>query len=650
MGRRSDLGNRPELRHGTVDFVATPEYIVRKPCRPHLIFALDSSRAAVQSGAFLAYLEAVKEFLHRESTERRYSRVAILTFDKSIQFYDVRSSLVEPQLLVVSDVHEPFVPLHEGLFFDPVESAGLALSLLDRLPRMFAETRIIDSCTGAAVSVAIDSLKKYGGKVVLMQTTLPNHGIGSLKNREGLAQTATDKVNPLFVPQGDFYPRFAKLAAAQGISFSLFCTPSSFLDLATIGINQIYTTFLIQSLGALATCTGGMCVLYSKFSYDAHLHRFVQEVCQNLFKPFVYDCLMRMRCGAGLEVSQYIGNYSTVNSTDYQYAILDCDQSLLITFTHDSKLSESEKMGFQCAVLYTSSDGQRRIRVLNMSLSCTSNLANVFRMVDLDAVVQYLVKTASKEIVEGPMHLVTSQIITKSTHMLSAYRKLCASSMSSGQLVLPDALKLLPIYVLAILKLSAYSATTSNIDVRMQAVAFMSRIGIEILPPLLYPRLFPLHRLLEQNNDGPIPECLRLSQEYLERHGIYVLENGLRMVIWIGNMVDPELLSMLFGVTQTAAIRSNIDTLPELDNPFSLRVRSLLHLLQQQRSNHLWLQVIRQGLDPYEPEWNQLLIEDSYSGSSSYVDFLCRIHGNVQQDMNSVPSLAERAAMLSFLH
>jgi hypothetical protein len=39
----------------------------------------------------------------------------------------------------------------------------------------------------------------------------------------------------------------------------------------------------------------------------------------------------------------------------------------------------------QCALLYTTVYGQRRIRVTNLSLPCTNNLSNLFRLADLDS-------------------------------------------------------------------------------------------------------------------------------------------------------------------------------------------------------------------------------------------------------------------------
>ena len=39
----------------------------------------------------------------------------------------------------------------------------------------------------------------------------------------------------------------------------------------------------------------------------------------------------------------------------------------------------------QCALLYTTITGERRIRVINLSLPCTSMLSNLFRSADLDS-------------------------------------------------------------------------------------------------------------------------------------------------------------------------------------------------------------------------------------------------------------------------
>lgn len=158
MGRRSDVASRPELTCGTIDVVAPLDYLSKKPSRATVLFALDASKTAVQSGAFMAYVLSLKAFFTNPLLRQRYGRVGIITFDRNVQFYDLRSGLSEPQLVVMSDIMDPFVPLHDGLFFNPAEDSTLALDLLERLPKLVQDTRCPDASIGSAVSAGYESL------------------------------------------------------------------------------------------------------------------------------------------------------------------------------------------------------------------------------------------------------------------------------------------------------------------------------------------------------------------------------------------------------------------------------------------------------------------------------------------------------------
>lgn len=254
-GRRTDLCQRPELMHGSVDFVASKEYVMRPPEAPYLLFAVDASRAAIQNGSFASALNSIRavfeSHIQTSPEERMYARMAIITFDKSINVYDLRAT--EPQILVMSDIHEPFVPLHDGLFFKPEEAYEQLFALLDRLPTLFNETRTVDSCLGAASTFALDALKSHGGRAVIFHTTLPNVGIGLLRNRDSSSTSAADKPNTLLLPQGDFYTKLGKQAASFGVSYVLVSTPSAYTDLATIGMLDIIYYFLI-AIFSRSTC------------------------------------------------------------------------------------------------------------------------------------------------------------------------------------------------------------------------------------------------------------------------------------------------------------------------------------------------------------------------------------------------------------
>lgn len=68
----------------------------------------------------------------------------------------------------------------------------------------------------------------------------------------------------------------------------------------------------------------------------------------------------------------------------------------------------------------------------------------------------------------------------------------------------------------------------------------------------------------------------------MERHGIFLLDNGFQQFLWIGSNVHPELLSMLFGSSSTAQIPSGRTTqiIPELENDWNRRLRSISETLR----------------------------------------------------------------------
>lgn len=138
----------------------------------------------------------------------------------------------------------------------------------------------------------------------------------------------------------------------------------------------------------------------------------------------------------------------------------------------------------------------------------------------------------------------------------------------------------------------------------------------------------------------------------MARHMQYFhfVENGQRIMLWVGQQASSQILEQIFGVTQLNNINVNMSALPELNNPVSQKVKTLIQKLQHGRARYLWLSIVRQGIEPSELEWNQMLIEDPQPGAAAYVAYLCRIHVQIQQEVNSIPSLTERAAMLNFLH
>lgn len=67
-------------------------------------------------------------------------------------------------------------------------------------------------------------------------------------------------------------------------------------------------------------------------------------------------------------------------------------QAVAIEIKHDDKLTEEDGVYVQVALLYTSCGGQRRLRVLNLSLKTCTQMADLYRSCDLDTIINFFAK------------------------------------------------------------------------------------------------------------------------------------------------------------------------------------------------------------------------------------------------------------------
>ena len=95
---------------------------------------------------------------------------------------------------------------------------------------------------------------------------------------------------------------------------------------------------------------------------------------------------------AGLRVDQLTGNFHLSDPSTPTSGTLDADQAFSVSFSLTATLSTHQYASIQCAVLHTTTDGHRRVRVVNLALQVGDLGANVFRFADMDVVVAHFVR------------------------------------------------------------------------------------------------------------------------------------------------------------------------------------------------------------------------------------------------------------------
>ncbi|KAL0582673.1 hypothetical protein ABG067_007357 [Albugo candida] len=110
--QRQDREERPELHKGSVEFVAPSEYMMRPPQPPCYVFVIDVSAPGV--GALRAITETIKTQLdHLPGSPR--TRLGFITFDST-------ATLKTPQMMVIADLEELFIPIPDELLVNLSES------------------------------------------------------------------------------------------------------------------------------------------------------------------------------------------------------------------------------------------------------------------------------------------------------------------------------------------------------------------------------------------------------------------------------------------------------------------------------------------------------------------------------------------------
>ncbi|XP_050832557.1 protein transport protein Sec24C isoform X6 [Serinus canaria] len=481
-------------------------------------------------------------------------------------------------------------------------------SLLDYLPR---EGNMEES----AIRVGFVTYNKV--LHFIFHTSLPiAEAPGKLKNRDDRKLINTDKEKTLFQPQTSFYNNLAKDCVAQGCCVDLFLFPNQYLDVATLGVVPYQT--------------GGSIYKYAYFQLETDQYRFLNDLRKDVQKEVGFDAVMRVRTSTGIRATDFFGAFYMSNTTDVEMAGLDCDKTITVEFKHDDKLSEDSGALLQCALLYTSCAGQRRLRIHNLSLNCCTQLADLYRNCETDTLINYLAKHAYRGVLSSPVKTVRDALINQCAQILACYRKNCASPSSAGQLILPECMKLLPVYLNCVLKSDVLQpgpeVTTDDRAYIRQLVTSMDVAETNVF---FYPRLLPLTKA-DVDSDS-LPAAIRNSEERLSKGDIYLLENGLNIFVWVGVNVQQSLIQNLFGVSSFSQISNALSTLPVLENPFSKKVRSIVDTLQGQRSRYMKLIIVKQE-DKLEMLFKHFLVEDkSLSGGASYVDFLCHMHKEIRQ-------------------
>ncbi|KAG8502820.1 hypothetical protein CXB51_000464 [Gossypium anomalum] len=618
-GRRIDLDQRPELIKGNVELVAPMEYMVRPPMMPLYFFLIDVSISAVRSGMIEVVAQTIRSCLDELPG---FPRTQIVTYEIS-----GKSSLMQPQMMVVSDLDDIFVPLPDDLLVNLSESRNVVETFLDSLPSMFQDNVNVESAFGSALKAAFMVMSKLGGKLLIFQNTLPSMGVGRLKLRgRDLHVYGTDKEQTLRLPEYTFYKQMAADLTKFQIGVNIYAFSDTYTDIAY--------------LGTLAKYTGGQVYYYPSFQSGIHGEKLRHELARDLTRETAWEAVMRIRCGKGIRFTSYHGNFMLRSTDLLALPAVDCDKAYAMQLSFEETLLTNQTVYFQVALLYTASCGERRIRVHTAAAPVVADLGAMYRLADMSAIVSLLCRLAIEKTLTNKLEDARNSLQLRIVKALREYRNLYAVQHQLGaRMIYPESLKFLCLYGLALSKSVPLKGgyADAQLDERCAAGFTMMALPVKKLLKLLYPSLIRIDEFLlkpsAQTDDFKnIVKRLPLVAESLDSRGLYIYDDGFRFVIWFGRMLSLDITRNLLGPDFAAELSRVM--LSRHDNEMSRRLMGILKKLRESDLSYYQLSyLVRQGEQPRE---GLLLLvnlhEDQMGNTGGYIDWIMQIHRQVQKN------------------
>ncbi|EGW32370.1 uncharacterized protein SPAPADRAFT_138597 [Spathaspora passalidarum NRRL Y-27907] len=654
-GTSKNKYDRVELNHSVVEFIAPKEYMARAPQPVVYTFIIDVSVHAVQSGLTGTITRTILESLDRIPNQNKTAKVAFIGVDSNLHYFRFNEGLDGTELMIVSDIEEPFLPSPSGLLVNLDENRQAIEKLLLDFPTYFEDTANQGFALGPALKAGHKMISNIGGKLVCFGATLPNIGEGKLSVRDEVGVSGKAKeAKALLTAADSFYKSFAVTCNSCQITVDLFLTSSAYQDVATLSNLPRFTAGQTHFYPAWTS---------AKFEDVTKLSK---EVGDHLSQDIALEAVLRVRGSTGVRMTSFYGNFFNRSSDLCSFPTFPRDQSYCIEMSIEENLTKPV-IYFQAAVLHSTCFGERRIRVMNLAVPTSPRLNDVYASADQLAITNYYTHKAIEKALSSSLPEAREYLISRVVDVLNVYKKeLVAGNVSGASpLQISTNLRMLPLLLFTLTKHLGFRADRVPSDHRAAALNNLGSLPIPELIKSIYPSVYSLHNMPDEaglpevitTEDGQeqavgdivLPDPINDSKASWENYGLYLIDNGAELFLWVSGNVVPGLVQDLFGTDNLYAIPTGKTELPEFsfeESEFNFRVRAILNKIRDNKDSIVWknLYVVVGGSSNEPIEISQqrdlmalrmwassCLVEDKSATEPSYRDFLTSLKTKVSQ-------------------
>eukprot|EP01156_Anaeramoeba_ignava_P006414 Anaeramoba_ignava/a348592_17.p1 GENE.a348592_17~~a348592_17.p1 ORF type:complete len:764 (+),score=226.14 a348592_17:818-3109(+) len=625
QGKRKDFDERPELYNPVVEFVAGKEYCQNNPLSTGYFFLINVSQDAIQSGLVNDAVNTIINMIENNLIHGPNQKIGIATFHSDLHFYNLNPKLSEPRMVVLPDLNDIFPPSLSD-FFVPLESSrDLILSLLEKIPSLFQNTKENQNSLTSAIQICAKVIGSAGAKLIVFQHGLPTLTKFALKDRLNLQNPNETQSFHLLNPTKEtpFYQNLAIMCTRQQIAIYLFLFSQRYSDAST--------------LGNMAKSSSGKIFYYRNYSSSniQQKTQFIHDLENTLSIQTGLEGVLRTRFSSGVTVSKFYANCSISSNDLLQLPIVTPEDTFAFEVVINPGLFTDSTIYLQSALLYTTSSSQRRVRIINYCGKMSNNLKEVLESYNFGTLMNILLRRGLFQLKVFSLQTIRDRFTDFCVQMIKTWKLVSTQQIGiqttfgqTATIELPESLNLLPLYTFGLIKNRLFNTNNREFfdEISSLMIKMNGKSNSQVLS-FLYPYFYPLHNLpsdcgIISQNGLTFPQRLSLSKSHLISEGIFLITNGNDAFIWIGNNANKkELISLIGTEKMNETELQHLELIRNDQDDYNKRVWNIIEGLQQFFGSDFLITILQEGNFSDRNEFNQLFVEEKNQIYMNYSDF-----------------------------
>lgn len=632
-GIRIDINEKAELCNTSYEFIANKNIYKKEksPAEATFYFIFETSNGAIDNGFLTASIESVKDAISNEIFYNGSNiKIGILTYNLGIDFYSYNNKFTQPQMLTVND-DQIFLPTStKNLIFNLKSDKEKILQILDLIQNTFNKNNLSITNTNCKDSLQIFNAitgayllgKGVGGKILIFSTS---NMINSIKMmNETLDKNETKEQKAYSIHDGRKIGNMGINLTNENISCDVFACAENKIN--TLTLNQI------------CEYTNGHFYFYKNFNLDLNYKNIFNQIRRVLSRPICWEGLNFVRLSHGFKISNYSAPFLITNLGYFVFPTGDSDQNYLLNVEPPPVIPEDEKakiynnnklddsrqyLYIQNSLFYSYGDGSRRIRVHNLCIPLSSNIGHIYKKINPELLASFYLKETINKIYKNKN--ISNSILSTDDQFKHFIDKVMSIENRMNKELMSN-LNYLPLYMIGMFKHRIFckDEIDKNYDLDLSNFLRISlqKMSHQEIISYICPSIYSLNEFENNKKLGTydsvtkelfIPNVISLSKSAMEENGLYLIDNGYLLIIYIRKNVSQYILQNLFGVENLSFLTMiiNEENVFGESNEFKDRIKNVLDYIRAQKSIFQNLIFVFEGAGG-ERIINESLIEDNY--------------------------------------